>query len=60
MPRLVQLLQGRSDRIIIDKSGFTGLLDVQLTFGQDPAGLKLGSGKAPVGVTPPGELRAAR
>ncbi|HUB79221.1 MAG TPA: TIGR03435 family protein [Bryobacteraceae bacterium] len=63
VPRLVQLLQGRSDRIIIDKSGFTGLLDVQLTFGQDPAGedpalftaiqeigLKLQSAKAPVEV----------
>jgi len=61
--RLIQLLQGKSDRIIIDKSGFTGLFDVQLTFGQDPAGedpalftaiqesgLKLESGKAPLEV----------
>lgn len=61
--RLIELLQGKSDRIIIDKTGFARLLDVQLTFGQDPAGedpalftaiqdlgLKLESGKAPVEV----------
>jgi uncharacterized protein (TIGR03435 family) len=32
---LVALLQSKSDRILIDKTGFTGLLDVQLIFGPD-------------------------
>ena len=30
--QIVMLLQGKSDRIISDKSGFTGLLDVHLEF----------------------------
>lgn len=33
--QIVMLLQGKSDRIILDKSGFTGLLDVQLEFSPD-------------------------
>lgn len=33
--RLISLLQGKSDRIIIDKTGFSGLLDVRLEFNQD-------------------------
>jgi uncharacterized protein (TIGR03435 family) len=36
--RIVQLLQGKSDRIVIDKSGVTGLLDVKLTFAQNLSG----------------------
>ena len=35
--KIVMLLQGRSDRIIIDKTGFKGLVDVQLQFSQDLA-----------------------
>jgi uncharacterized protein (TIGR03435 family) len=35
VPRIVQLLQGKSDRMILDKTGVTGLLDVNLTFRPD-------------------------
>lgn len=34
---IVSMLQGQSDRIIIDKSGVTGLIDVNLDFRQDLA-----------------------
>jgi uncharacterized protein (TIGR03435 family) len=30
--RVVSLLQGQSDRMVLDKTGFTGLFDVQLEF----------------------------
>jgi len=32
---LLALLQSKSDRVLIDKTGLTGLLDVQLTFAPD-------------------------
>lgn len=38
VPRIVELLQSKSDRLIVDKSGFEGLLDVQLTFRPDIPG----------------------
>ncbi|MEO5922803.1 MAG: TIGR03435 family protein [Bryobacteraceae bacterium] len=63
---LVSLLQGRSDRIIVDQTGFEGLIDVNLEFSQDAGteassaplvftalqdmGLKLESAKAPLDV----------
>jgi uncharacterized protein (TIGR03435 family) len=34
---IVTLLQGRSERIIVDKSGFRGLIDVHVEFRQDLA-----------------------
>jgi uncharacterized protein (TIGR03435 family) len=37
VPNLIALLQSKSDRILIDKTGFAGLLDVQLTFVPDLA-----------------------
>jgi uncharacterized protein (TIGR03435 family) len=63
--RIVELLQGKSDHVIVDKTGFAGLIDVQLTFSPDLApdpeapsllmaiqdiGLKLEPGKAPIEV----------
>jgi uncharacterized protein (TIGR03435 family) len=33
--KVITLLQGRSDRIVIDKTSFNGLLDVHLEFSQD-------------------------
>ena len=36
--RIVEVLQGKSDHMIIDKTSFAGLLDVQLTFGNDLTG----------------------
>ncbi len=42
VPRIVMLLQGKSDRIILDKTGFSGLIDVQLEFSQE-----LGPGESP-------------
>jgi uncharacterized protein (TIGR03435 family) len=36
--KLVSLLQGRSDRIIVDKTGFKGLLDFQLEFSENRGG----------------------
>lgn len=35
--KIVMLLQGKSDRIIIDKTGFKGLVDIQLQFSPDLA-----------------------
>jgi uncharacterized protein (TIGR03435 family) len=35
LPTVVTLLQGRSDRIIIDKTGFKGLFDIHLQFSPD-------------------------
>ncbi len=37
IPRMVEVLQGRADHLIVDKTGFTGLIDVQLTFSHDLA-----------------------
>lgn len=63
--QIVSLLQGGSDRIIIDKTGFSGLIDVQLEFSREAGptdsapllftaiqdiGLKLESAKAPLEV----------
>lgn len=62
---IVQLLQGRSDRIIIDKTGFSGLIDVHIEFSPEigpsdsvpsiftaiqDLGLRLESAKAPLEV----------
>jgi uncharacterized protein (TIGR03435 family) len=33
--QIITLLQSKSDRIIVDKTGFSGLLDVHLEFSQD-------------------------
>jgi uncharacterized protein (TIGR03435 family) len=35
--KLLTLLQGQSDRMVLDKTGFTGLFDVQLEFSQPAA-----------------------
>jgi uncharacterized protein (TIGR03435 family) len=35
--RIVSLLQGQSDRMILDKTGFTGLVDIHLEFSQPAA-----------------------
>jgi uncharacterized protein (TIGR03435 family) len=35
VPQIITLLQSKSDRIVVDKTGFNGLLDVQLEFSQD-------------------------
>ncbi len=64
--RLIAMLQGRSDRIIIDKTGLEGLIDVNLEFRQNLAaadgdaatlsaalqdmGLKLDAAKTPMPV----------
>jgi uncharacterized protein (TIGR03435 family) len=37
LDRIVYLLQSISDRMIVDKTGFTGLIDVQFSFRQDLA-----------------------
>jgi uncharacterized protein (TIGR03435 family) len=37
IPKVVTLLQGRSDRIIVDKTGFKGLFDIHLQFSPDLA-----------------------
>lgn len=37
LSRIVSMLQGRSDRMIIDKTGFTGLIDIHVEFSQDLA-----------------------
>src|SRR6185437_13021755 len=42
LPRLTTLLQGQSDRIIIDKTGFTGLFDLSLRF--SPAAAEVAGG----------------
>jgi uncharacterized protein (TIGR03435 family) len=46
--RVIMLLQGKSDRIIVDKTGFTGLIDVQFEFTPD-----LGGGAAADGASAP-------
>jgi uncharacterized protein (TIGR03435 family) len=39
MSMLVQLLQGRADRIIIDKTDFKALFDLDLQFAKDSGAL---------------------
>ena len=63
--QILELLQGKSARVIIDKTSFTGLMDVKLAFSPDLApdpeapsllraiqdiGLKLEPAKAPIEV----------
>jgi len=47
MSMLVQLLQGRSDRIIIDKTGFNSLFDLDLQFAKDSGALVPGDTATP-------------
>jgi uncharacterized protein (TIGR03435 family) len=35
VPQIITLLQSKSDRIVVDKTGFSGLIDVHLEFSQD-------------------------
>src|SRR6185312_9945120 len=45
--KLVTLLQGQSDRIIFDKTGFTGLFDLHLEFTQPAAASQTSESSAP-------------
>jgi uncharacterized protein (TIGR03435 family) len=45
--KLVMLLQGQSDRIIFDKTGFTGLFDLRLEFTQPAATSQTTESSAP-------------
>ena len=52
LARIVAMLQGKSDRIIIDKTGLDGLIDVNLEFRQDLAA-------APPDAGAPGAVESA-
>jgi uncharacterized protein (TIGR03435 family) len=49
VPQIITLLQSKSDRIVVDKTGFNGLLDVHLEFSQDLGAVTPDAG-VPAGV----------
>jgi uncharacterized protein (TIGR03435 family) len=46
--KLLSLLQGQSDRIVLDKTGFAGLFDINLEFSKPAASSQSGESTAPV------------